>query len=272
MIQVTKMEAAESNWERIPCRGMRVAIEHTPINALGECLRMMKVQRSAAGTAADHLKYNLSLVVLTCAFLESCLSRGLVHATNHALFMDPKSGPTDEKRRALEKVKATVTSGDIFGDPFPTKPTARSYGRSIELVLGVSTADRQLFPEAMAQCVHTLFQLRNMIIHGQTLVASGVFPKGPLDPISDYQVAEHAKHKDVESYLASTGLWDSQRVAGDLSFPFVSNAIVDHLLKGAVDFLRTLRDSIPDQIQQRAFSDGWPQYLFPILAGEAVPI
>jgi hypothetical protein len=266
------METPDGNWQKTPCQGERVAIEHTPIYPLGDCLRLLKAQRDALPPAADRLSYNLSLLILACAFLESSISRGLVHAANHILFKDPASEPLEAVRTAIESVKADLQSGDTFGDPFVLKRNRPSYSQAIKAILGLSTDDRQIFSPDLTECVRTLFRLRNMIVHGQTFVASGIFPSNPSDPVSGYEAADDSKQKSVEAYLAKVGLWQSQQLDANLAFPYASSATVDHLLRGAVDFLRSLRDAIGDEGLRYDFAACCPQYLFPILAGERIAI
>lgn len=257
---------------RISPRDVRLSIEHSAIYPLGECLSHLKTQRVALGPEIDSLPLNLGILLLSCAFVEASLSRGLVHAAQYRLFDAGAPALEAEERKRIEAGKAQLLSGDIYGNPFAPPGGQPTYASASISILGFSPTDGQVVPEDVREGVWTLFRIRNILIHGQTFLASAFFSGNLVEPVSGYEGPEEARHQAVVAYLKKAGVWDPKQMGGNLAFPYASNAIVDHLLGCAVGFLRAMRDGIKDQQLQYAFGAGWPQYHFQVFAGEAVRI
>jgi hypothetical protein len=243
-----------------------MSFEQSTVYALGNCVLLLKEKREGA-SPDDRLSYNLSLVILTCAFLESALNRGLLEAARFGIGHRGKTA-----KAKLEEWQEQLVEGKLYGDPYSyfrsknvdvSKGQSR-YSEAIRKILSLSINPPTIVSQELADGIHSLFVLRNSNVHGQTLVFSTpVAAQGESAPsILPPQM------ETVLKYVVSQKLCDVQAVSGPHTHGFLNDAIVDHFLALVVQFLRTIVNAIAQPELQHAFGAGIPQYLFGALAGE----
>jgi hypothetical protein len=245
-----------------------MSFEQSPVYALGNCVLLLKEKRADA-SADDRLSYNLSLVILTCAFLESALNRGLLEAARFGISHRGKTA-----KAKLEEWQEQLVEGKLYGDPYSyfrsknvdvSKGQSR-YSEAIRKILSLSINPPTIVSQDLADGIHSLFVLRNSNVHGQTLV----FSTPILTQAESSPSILPPQMERVLSYVVSKQLCDVQHVSGPNTHGFLNDAIVDHLLAVVVQFLRTIISAITQPELQHAFGAGIPQYIFGALAGEGV--
>lgn len=244
------------SWEKARFRGQPTSFQHSLVYVLGDCLEHLKRHRDATSPKTSH--HNVQLILLACAFFESALSKGLVNAAEHRLAQIPRTAENEPLRRKIAECIAALFKGDIYGDPFAKKNN--SYAAAFHLVLGVPPDHAGV--HGTVEAVRCLFQLRNMVIHGQTVAATGVFPLNFNDPIGNYQTAPTKKTTELETHLRARNLLQPMTLKGGIGFPFINDAVVDHFLRALVEFFRALQAAIGDKNLCHEFGGGLPQNIF----------
>lgn len=261
---------AELKYENAPFRGQPGNFQHSLVYVLADCLRALKIHRDRARSTSQH--DNVQLVLLACAFFEAAMSRGLVNAAQHRLRVLPKLPEHDVSRAKLTKEIEAFFDGDTYGNPIPkTNSDSTKYSNAARIIIGLGFNEPTI-PREVANAVRCLFLLRNVAVHGQTVLASGTFPERFDDPVAQYQVRPTRSIAELDGHLRQLKLIEPMSLKGGVGFPFLSDAIVDHFLRGMVEFFRALQAGIADRDLLHEFGGGLPQYIFPFLAGECVPL
>ncbi len=260
----------ELKWENAPFCGQPGVFQHSLVYVLADCLQGLKVHRDRTRPTSQH--YNVQLVLLACAFFEAAMSRGLVNAAQHRLRVLPKLPEHDAVRNRLAEEIDAFFDGETYGNPIPKSAAgATKYADASRTILGLDF-NAPTIPSEVVKAVRCLFLLRNIIVHGQTVLAAGTFPARHENPIGDYQLRPTKNIAELDAHLRQHNLIEPMAMKGGIGFPFLSEAIVDHFLRGLVEFFRALQAGITDPALLHEFGGGLPQYIFPFLAGESFPL
>jgi len=255
-------------WENAPFRGQPGSFQHSLVYVLADCLQAAKSHRDRARPATQHC--NVQLVLLACAFFEAAMSRGLVNAAQHRLRGLPRLPQHEALRETLNAQIEALFDGETYGNPIPKNSACSTkYAEATRAILALDFHPPTI-PSEIAAAVRCLFLLRNMVVHGQTVLAAGTFPAKFDDPVDNYHLKPTKNIAELESHLRDKSLLEPMSLKGGIGFPFVTDAILDHFLRGIVEFFRALQAAITDRDLCHEFGGGLPQHIFPFLAGECV--
>lgn len=262
--------ASPPGWADAPFRNQPAALIHTFVYVLGDCLRNLKTHRDRTAPKTNH--HNLQLVILACSFCEAALSRGLVEAAWHRLNQLPRTPENESARQALTASVDRFLDGDVHGNPFARAKGTNGrgggqYSQPVQQILGLDLL--QVIKPESASAVRCMFLLRNVLVHGQAVAASGVLPDKFEEPLADYSVRSTKNLAELTAHLRAQKLLPQVTLKSGLEFPCLNDAAVDYFLRALVEFFRQLQDAVGDEKLRHAFGAGIPQNIFPLLAGEA---